>query len=144
MIIFLFAKYKIRFVDGTLVKPEKDAANYMPWMRCDAMIKGWLTTAMEKDIRSSVKYAKTAAEIWNDLLERFGKESAPKAYELKQSLTMTRQDGATASAYYTKLRSLWDEMESVIPTPQCSCNGVHVVSGKSLLNRKTRKECMSF
>lgn len=58
-------------------------------MRCDAMIKGWLTTAMEKEIRNSVKYAKTATEIWKDLKERFGKESAPKAYELKQSLNTT-------------------------------------------------------
>nr|GEV20163.1 putative Gag-polypeptide of LTR copia-type [Tanacetum cinerariifolium] len=62
-------------------------------MRCDAMIKGWLTRAMEKEIRNSVKYAKTAAEIWNDLKEMFGKESAPKAYELKQSLATTRQAG---------------------------------------------------
>ncbi|GJZ65658.1 integrase [Tanacetum coccineum] len=42
----------------------------MAWMHCDAMVKGWLTTAMEKDIRSSVKYANTASEIWSDLLER--------------------------------------------------------------------------
>ena len=63
----------------------------MAWMRCDAMIKGWLTTAMEKDIRSSVKYATTSSEICNDLLEQFGKESAPRAYELKQILTGTQQ-----------------------------------------------------
>nr|KAJ0221858.1 hypothetical protein LSAT_V11C200053080 [Lactuca sativa] len=42
---------------------------------------------MEKDIRSNVKfaYANTTRDIWNDLEERFGKESAPRAYELQQS-----------------------------------------------------------
>nr|GFB14076.1 reverse transcriptase, RNA-dependent DNA polymerase, Gag-polypeptide of LTR copia-type [Tanacetum cinerariifolium] len=48
-------------------------------MRCDAMIKGWLTMAMDKEIRNSVKYAKLAMEIWEDLKERFRKESACKA-----------------------------------------------------------------
>lgn len=103
---FLFAKNKIGFVDGSLLKPDKNDDKYMQWMRCDAMIKGWLTTAMEKEIRSSVKYANTALEIWNDLHERFGKESAPRAYELKQSITQTRQEGASVSAYFTKLRSI--------------------------------------
>ncbi|GKF37666.1 putative gag-pre-integrase domain, LTR copia-type gag-polypeptide, partial [Tanacetum coccineum] len=73
-------------------------------MRCDAMIKGWLTTSMEKEIRTSFKYANTAAEIWLDLHERFGKESAPRAYELKQAISNTQQDGLTVSVYYLKLR----------------------------------------
>ncbi|KAF5814170.1 hypothetical protein HanXRQr2_Chr03g0107761 [Helianthus annuus] len=109
------------FVDGSIPKPEKTGDMYMPWMRCDAMIKGWLTNAMEKEIRGSVKYANTAAEIWKDLQERFEKESAPRAYELKQSLTITRQEGSSVSAYYTKLRGLWVEIQTVLPTPCCTC-----------------------
>lgn len=80
---FLFAKNKIGFVDKTIVKSTGSSTNFMPWMRCDAMVKGWLMTAIEKNIRSSVKYANTVAEIWADLEEMFGRESAPCAYELK-------------------------------------------------------------
>ncbi|KAK4400567.1 hypothetical protein Sango_1162800 [Sesamum angolense] len=29
----------------------------------------------------------------------------------------------TVEAYYTKLRRLWDELEVLMPTPQCTCNG---------------------
>ncbi|KAJ0616771.1 putative retrotransposon Copia-like protein [Helianthus annuus] len=83
---FLFAKNKVGFIDGTIKKPNPSTAEYMGWMRCDAMIKGWLNTAMEKEIRNSVKYASTAEEMWKDLKERFGKQSAPRAYELKQTL----------------------------------------------------------
>nr|GEU41172.1 hypothetical protein [Tanacetum cinerariifolium] len=75
---------------------SRNPKDYMPWMRVDAMIKGWLATAMEKNIRNSVKYAGTASEIWSDLNERFGKESAPRAYELKQKITSTQQAGDTA------------------------------------------------
>lgn len=51
-----------------------------------------------------MKYANTPLEIWVDLRERFGKESAPKAYELKQSLTNTHQEGMFVSGYYTKFQ----------------------------------------
>nr|GEU92583.1 hypothetical protein [Tanacetum cinerariifolium] len=71
MLNFLFAKNKAGFIDGTLMKPEKTATDYMAWMRCDAMVKGWLTTAMKKDIRSSVKHANIASEIWSDLRESY-------------------------------------------------------------------------
>ncbi|KAJ0587330.1 putative RNA-directed DNA polymerase [Helianthus annuus] len=57
MLNFLFAKNKVGLVDGTIKKPDKASPTYMAWMRADAMVKGWLTTAMEKDIRNSVKYA---------------------------------------------------------------------------------------
>ncbi|XP_076895646.1 uncharacterized protein LOC143548333 [Bidens hawaiensis] len=115
---FLFAKNKMGFVDGSIPKPDQSKDMYMPWLRCYAMIKGWLTTAMEKEIRGSVKYATSSLEIWSDLRERFGKESAPCAYELKQDLTLIRQDGSSISTYYTKLRSLWDEIQTVLLPPR--------------------------
>nr|GEZ91987.1 putative reverse transcriptase, RNA-dependent DNA polymerase, Gag-polypeptide of LTR copia-type [Tanacetum cinerariifolium] len=96
---FLFAKNKTNFVDGTLKKPETSSSEHKSWMRCDAMIKGWLTTAMEKRIRDSVKYANTSSEIWSDLMKRFGKESAPRAYELKKKITATRQECSIVSTY---------------------------------------------
>ncbi|KAM0006274.1 putative retrotransposon Copia-like protein [Helianthus debilis subsp. tardiflorus] len=141
---FLFAKNKIGFVDGTLKKPEKTSKEYMAWMRCDAMIKGWLTTAMEKEIRTSVKYANTSAEIWKDLNERFGKESAPRAYELKQSLNVTRQNGVSVSAYYTKLRGIWDEINTVLPTPRCTCDGCSCEVGKKLVELKEKERLYEF
>ncbi|KAM0044971.1 putative RNA-directed DNA polymerase [Helianthus debilis subsp. tardiflorus] len=141
---FLFAKNKIGFVDGSIKKPEDTDKDYMPWMRCDAMVKGWLTAAMEKEIRASVKYANTAAEIWKDLNERFGKESAPRAYELKQTLNVTKQDGASVSAYYTKLRRIWDEINTVLPTPNCSCNGCKCEVGKRLTQLKEKERLYEF
>ncbi|KAI3754367.1 hypothetical protein L1987_54149 [Smallanthus sonchifolius] len=141
---FLFAKNKIGFVDGTIKKPESTNKDYMAWMRCDAIVKGWLTTAMEKEIRASVKYANTAAEIWEDLKERFGKESAPRAYELKQRLNVTRQDGASVSAYYTKLRRIWDEINVVLPTPRCTCDECKCEIGKKLVESKEKERLYEF
>ncbi|XP_071697442.1 uncharacterized protein [Rutidosis leptorrhynchoides] len=143
MMNFLLAKNKVGFVDGSIKKPEQNSADYMPWMRCDAMVKGWLTTAMEKELRASVKYAYSAYEIWNDLKERFGKESAPRAYKLKQTLLMTHQDGTTVSVYYTKFRSLWDEIDSVLSIPKCSCEGCTCDIGKKPVGSRRKREYMS-
>jgi hypothetical protein len=92
-------------------------------MMCHAMVKGWITTEMVKEIRASVKYANTSAEFWKDLNECFRKESALRAHELKQILNVTQQDGAWVSAYYTKLRRIWDEINTVMPRPRCTCDG---------------------
>ncbi|KAJ0827864.1 putative retrotransposon gag domain, retrotransposon Copia-like protein [Helianthus annuus] len=144
MMNFLFAKNKIEFVDGSIKKPEKSSKDYMPWMRADAMIKGWLTTAMEKNIRNSVKYASTASEIWSDLDERFGKESAPRAYEIKQRIAGTRQAGNSVSAYFTSLRSLWDEAQSVQPFPQCSCGKCECEVGKKIFEHQEKEHLYEF
>lgn len=51
---FLFSKNKVGFVDGTIENPEKTHVDYILSICCDAMVKGWLTTTMERDIRGSV------------------------------------------------------------------------------------------
>nr|KAJ0189216.1 hypothetical protein LSAT_V11C800439060 [Lactuca sativa] len=54
MMNFLFSKKKVGFIDGSIQKPGKYSPDYMLWMRCDAIVKGWLTTTMEKGIRLGV------------------------------------------------------------------------------------------
>lgn len=55
MMNFLFTKNKIGFIDGSINKLEKTTDEYMSWMRCDVMVKGWLIIAMENDIRNNIK-----------------------------------------------------------------------------------------
>ncbi|KAL0373400.1 UNVERIFIED_CONTAM: hypothetical protein Sradi_3255700 [Sesamum radiatum] len=88
----LFAKNKIRFVDGTIQTPAANSPDLGHWMRGEAMVKGWLKSAMDKEIRSSVRYAKIAREIWVDFEERFGKVNAPMAYELRCAVVLLKQE----------------------------------------------------
>ncbi|CAI0403202.1 unnamed protein product [Linum tenue] len=118
----LLAKHKMGFVDGSIQKPAEGDEYLGAWIQCDAMVKGWLKTAMDKEVRTSVRYAKTAREIWVDLQERFGKGSAPRAYELRRAISLLQQEKLTVSAYYTKLRGLWEESNSITPQPTCVCN----------------------
>ncbi|CAL1389558.1 unnamed protein product [Linum trigynum] len=120
----LIAKNKICFVDGTLppatTPEEKDALR-----RCNAMVKGWLKIAMSKEVRSSVRFANTAREIWVDLQARFGQGSASRLYELKRTIICLQQEKLYVSAFYTKLRGYWDEKNSLTPSLDCTCAGCH-------------------
>lgn len=114
---FPFAKNKIGNFNGSIPVPKEGSSDLGLWKTCNAMVKGWLTPSMEKVISNSVKHAKTAREIWKDPEERFGKESAPQSYQLRLALTLTRQDKMSVSFYFTKLRGIWDEIQSISQIP---------------------------
>ncbi|XP_054778262.1 uncharacterized protein LOC129286294 [Prosopis cineraria] len=119
----LVAKNKMGFIDGLIKQPELESNVLSYWIRCDAMVKGWLKSSMSKELRASVRYVKTAHEIWTNLAEHFGKGSAPRAYELRRNIANLRQQRQSITVYYTKLKALWDEIRTIAPTPRCTCNG---------------------
>ncbi|CAL1399332.1 unnamed protein product [Linum trigynum] len=120
----LSAKNKIAFVNGTLPRPAAtDLVRLNAWDRCDAMVKGWLKTAMTKEIRNIVRGVSTSREIWLDLRQRFSPGSATRAYELRRLIGALREDKSSVSAFNTRLRTYWDESQAVSATPRCSCSG---------------------
>nr|GMD22766.1 Integrase, catalytic core [Ipomoea batatas] len=140
----LFAKNKIGFVDGSIPMPKPNSPYLQQWMRCNAMVKGWLKSAMDKDMRSSVRYANTARDIWEDLEERFGKGSAPRAFEIRRSVVLLKQEKASVSSYYAKLKSLWDEMMAISPLPRCVCSGCTCNISKQLVHMKEKEQLYDF
>ncbi|CAH9083871.1 unnamed protein product [Cuscuta epithymum] len=139
----LYAKNKFGFVNGDIPMPQSDSP-YLPyWQRANAMVKGWLNSSMEMELRQSVKF-KTAQEIWTDLKERFVKESAPRAYELRCSLSNIRQDGQSISAYFSRLRRVWDEMVSINTAPNCTCGKCSCNISKQIIDSRDRDRLYDF
>ena len=64
-----------------------------------------------------VLYAQSAREVWQDLKERFQQTNVPKIYELKQAISNLRQGDASTSLYYTLMKALWDELNSLQVEP---------------------------
>lgn len=58
--------YKIGFIGGTTLMPGEDYVDLMNWKRCNVMVRGWLVSSTEKDIKSSVKHVVIAHDIWHD------------------------------------------------------------------------------
>ncbi|KAI5334322.1 hypothetical protein L3X38_024455 [Prunus dulcis] len=67
---------------------------------------------MEPNLAKEVVLAKTAHQIWEDFKDRFSQKNAPTIYQIKKSIASLSQGTITVSAYFTKLKGLWDELET--------------------------------
>ncbi|XP_074347554.1 uncharacterized protein LOC141686415 [Apium graveolens] len=107
--------------DGSLVKPASNTALYAFWHRCNDMVLSWLLNSISNDIRDIVVYFSTAQEIWDDLSVRFSQGNVPRIFQLKKELTALTQGSMSITAYFTKLRTLTDELNALSPIPKCIC-----------------------
>ncbi|GKD16384.1 putative RNA-directed DNA polymerase, partial [Tanacetum coccineum] len=54
------------------------------------------------------------------------------------------QIGITDSVYFTKLRGLWDEIESVLPAPRCTCKKCSCEMGKKMNELREKEKLYQF
>ncbi|XP_024200483.1 uncharacterized protein LOC112203795 [Rosa chinensis] len=74
------------------------------------MVHSWIINTIDPEITDSVIYYPTAHEVWEDLRERFSQGNAPRIFEIQREIACLRQEQMSVSAYYTKLKGLWDEL----------------------------------
>ncbi|XP_019232323.1 PREDICTED: uncharacterized protein LOC109213032 [Nicotiana attenuata] len=66
-------------------------------------------------------YASSAKAVWDDLHERFDKVAGSRSYNLHKEIATLSQGIAYVSAYFSKLKDLWEEFEALVPAPECDC-----------------------
>ncbi|XP_019416458.1 PREDICTED: uncharacterized protein LOC109327761 [Lupinus angustifolius] len=117
----LRSKNKFKFVDGTISEPKQQDAYYDAWDRCNTMILSWIARCLTPQIGQSTVYIDSAYEPWQDLKERFSKGDHFRMSDALQELHSIRQGDRNISAYFTDLKTLWEELESLRPMTLCSC-----------------------
>ncbi|XP_026420354.1 uncharacterized protein LOC113316376 [Papaver somniferum] len=119
----LSAKNKLGFVNGVLIEPSSDvdAENHHNWKRADDLVSSWICHFTIPQIKTTIDYIPSSLVVWKDLKERFSETSAPKLFQLKQSIASLKQTDQSLFAQYTTIRSLWDEIDSIRPLPNCIC-----------------------
>lgn len=88
------------------------------------MVKSWILNSVTKQIYGSILRFNDASEIWKDLMTRFRITNSPRSYHLTQQIWSLHQDSMDLSTYYTKLKTLWDELDGAdcVKTCQnCDC-----------------------
>lgn len=123
MSMALTAKNKLGFVDRTILQPPIDDLLYGAWLRCNNMVISWILNSVSREIADSLMYIPTASEMWIDLHDRFLQSNAPHIFQIKNLLTDLHQ-GTDVSAYYTRLRTLWDELKDFQPIAPCHCGSM--------------------
>jgi len=53
-----------------------------------------------------------AKDIWKDLKSRYSQGDLLRISKLQQEMTSIKQGDQSITAYFTKLRVIWDELES--------------------------------
>lgn len=92
-----------------------------------------------KDIYTSIIYYEDAAKMWNDLFLRFCVSNLPRKYQLEQAIYNLKQGALEFSTYYTKKKTLWEQLAHTKShtTKKCNCDQV-----KELLEDvETSREC---
>ncbi|KAF7116042.1 hypothetical protein RHSIM_RhsimUnG0039800 [Rhododendron simsii] len=136
----LRAKNKVGFVDGSIEKLGEDKEKEVSrWERCNDLVASWILNSVSDEIGSSILYAHTARAIWIDLSDQFLQSNAPQIYQLKRSISALKQEELSISAYFTKLKSLWDELNSLQAFQPCTCG-----SEKFFSERLQQDRAMEF
>ncbi|XP_014503011.1 uncharacterized protein LOC106763324 [Vigna radiata var. radiata] len=117
----LVSKNKVKFIDGSIKRPQKNDDTYEAWERCNVMILSWMTKTLSPHIAESVIYVEEAKELWDELKERFSKGDYFKISDLLQDIHSIKQGERGVSQFFTNLKILWEELESLRPIPVCTC-----------------------
>ncbi|XP_075080229.1 uncharacterized protein LOC142165756 [Nicotiana tabacum] len=91
VIIALFAKNKLGFINGTLIIPKVDSAIQQAWGRCNNIVLSWLLNSLSKEIAENVLYSQSAKDLWSDLEDRFGQANGAKLFQLQKELSSVVQ-----------------------------------------------------
>ena len=87
------------------------------------MVMSWILNAISKDIADSIMYVNNACDMWTDLHERFHQSNGPRIFQLKQQIHALVQGSNDVSSYFTKLKTLWDELSDLRSFPACHYGG---------------------
>ena len=126
MKISLDAKNKLGFLDGSLIRPSIDDRYFKIWSRCNSMVKSWLLNVVNKEIYDSILYYEDAAEMWDDFFRRFKVNNLPRKYQLEQAVMTLKQGDSDLSTYFTKKKTLWEQLANTKSSlvKKCNCDQV--------------------
>ncbi|XP_019151775.1 PREDICTED: uncharacterized protein LOC109148480 [Ipomoea nil] len=124
MKIALEVKNKWCIVEGSVATPNREHAQYQAWRCCNLMVCSWIFKAVHPSIAQSVMHLDKADEVWEDLRRRFAQYDAQRISALQNEIYGLKQNSMTVSEYYTKCRTMWEEMNTLRPLPERDVNQV--------------------
>ncbi|XP_069152949.1 uncharacterized protein [Solanum lycopersicum] len=117
----LSVKNKVGFVNGKVQKPTENSPTFAQWERCDDIVTSWILNSLSKDLADSLKYVNNARELWEELQDRYDQTNGAKLYQLQHEINDLTQGNLDITGYYSMLRRLWEELNTLDPNTQCTC-----------------------
>ncbi|XP_020967516.1 uncharacterized protein LOC110266826 [Arachis ipaensis] len=121
MLLALKSKNKLAFIDGTLPKPPVDDPLFEAWDRCNTFVVSWIHLSLSSDIAQSVMGNSIGKDLWQELKNQFYQGDVFKIAELQEKLFSIKQGDLSVTHYFTKLKGIWEDLETFRSLPQCNC-----------------------
>lgn len=120
MELCLAAKRKLGFITGGVKRDENDPQKKEAWDTCNDLVTAWILFSMSESIKKSVMFMGSAQQIWKHLEMRFSVTNGVRKYSLSKQMYEAKQNGRSISDFYTELRVIWEELESLNVMPPIS------------------------
>ena len=121
MRIALLGRNKLGMVDGSCDKEKYSENLWNHWDRVDSIVQSWLMNSVSKSSLGGIMYAATAKAVWQDLQESFTKIDGSRTFNLHKEIATLTQGVNSVTVYFSKLKTLWEEFEALVPPPGCNC-----------------------
>ncbi|XP_074303040.1 uncharacterized protein LOC141637462 [Silene latifolia] len=139
----LDVKNKLGFIEGEVQKPEtakgEASLESVAWRQCNAMLKAWLQNVINYKLYPSIDFSGTVAEVWEELKARYSAGNAPRVHQLKGDLNDCKHGRESVVEYYTRLKTIWDELANYSKIPKCTCG-----EGAMLLKEREDEKVHQF
>nr|GEU93470.1 serine carboxypeptidase S28 family protein [Tanacetum cinerariifolium] len=116
MEIGLSTKRKLGFVRGIVIEMN-DPVQAELWDTCNNVVISWIMNSVSDSIAKSIMFVGTASEIWNQLEKRFALSNGSRKYKLNREIYFVKQKGSCISEYYTRMKCIWEELDSMTQLP---------------------------
>ncbi|XP_070047366.1 uncharacterized protein [Nicotiana tomentosiformis] len=82
--------------------------------------RSWRRSVMQ-DIADIVEYANNVIELWRELEDRYVQTNGARLYQIQKEINDLSQGVLDITSYYTKLKKLWEELNTLSKKTHCIC-----------------------
>ena len=109
-----------------MTRDEEDRDKDDLWDTCNDAVIGWIMGSRSKPIKQTIMYMMAVREIWLILERRFSISIGSLKYKLNKELYETKQVSSSINEYYTVMKRVWEESESLGKLPTLNGTGEEV------------------
>ncbi|KAK9667983.1 hypothetical protein RND81_13G026100 [Saponaria officinalis] len=92
-------------------------------------------------------YVNSSKQLWDEIGERYNQSNAPYLYQLRKSMVHLEQSGQPVVQYFGCLKSIWEDLSSLDPLPECDCDAIKACSCnimKKIVDRDNKNRLLDF